>query len=73
MEDLTVSVRGIEARVTVSIGGAVYPEDGASTAELVAAADTALYAAKAGGRNRVHMADHAARDQQAGAAPTLPN
>lgn len=39
--------------VTVSLGVAVYPEDGASERELVAVADERLYAAKAAGRNRV--------------------
>jgi diguanylate cyclase (GGDEF)-like protein len=39
--------------VTVSLGLAVFPRDGADASALVQAADRALYAAKAGGRNRV--------------------
>jgi diguanylate cyclase (GGDEF)-like protein len=42
--------------VSVSIGVAVYPQHGASAEELLAAADRALYQAKAGGRNRVELA-----------------
>jgi diguanylate cyclase (GGDEF)-like protein len=37
----------------VSIGMAVYPDDAHSSGKLIAAADQALYAAKAAGRNRV--------------------
>jgi diguanylate cyclase (GGDEF)-like protein len=40
-------------RLTVSIGGALYPADGVSPDELFAAADRRLYQAKEGGRNRV--------------------
>jgi diguanylate cyclase (GGDEF)-like protein len=40
-------------RLTVSIGIAHFPRDGATPRELVASADAALYAAKEGGRNRV--------------------
>ena len=40
-------------KVTVSVGVASYPEDGATNSELVAAADSALYEAKQQGRNRV--------------------
>ena len=43
-----------DLRVTVSIGGAVLGPDGAAR-EFRAAADRALYEAKAGGKNRVHV------------------
>jgi len=45
-------------RVTISIGIAVFPEDGPDLGALVDAADSALYAAKRAGRNavRVHEA-----------------
>jgi diguanylate cyclase (GGDEF)-like protein len=39
--------------VTVSVGAACYPRHGDSPAELIAAADRALYAAKAAGSDRV--------------------
>ncbi|MBI1945281.1 MAG: diguanylate cyclase [Deltaproteobacteria bacterium] len=48
--------RGSERRlpdVTLSVGVASYPEDGADRTQLLAAADRALYAAKRIGRNRV--------------------
>lgn len=48
--------------VTVSVGSACYPAHADTTSELVAAADRALYAAKAQGRNRVVV----------GAVPVLP-
>jgi diguanylate cyclase (GGDEF)-like protein len=41
------------AQVTVSIGAALYPDDGTTADALFRAADGRLYAAKAGGRNRV--------------------
>ena len=42
--------------VTVSLGVATFPDDGQNPAILIAAADRALYQAKAGGRNRVAAA-----------------
>jgi diguanylate cyclase (GGDEF)-like protein len=44
---------GARLSVTVSVGVAVWPDDGRDPAALVASADRALYAAKEGGRNRV--------------------
>jgi diguanylate cyclase (GGDEF)-like protein/PAS domain S-box-containing protein len=43
---------GIDMKVTVSLGAAMYPEDARSPEELMAHADRALYEAKARGRNR---------------------
>lgn len=48
-----------QVRVTVSIGVACFPGDGAEREALLHAADQALYAAKAAGRNRVRRADGA--------------
>jgi len=48
-------------RITVSIGVAVYPRDGMSSAELISRADAALYFAKKHGKNQVAMAEDVSR------------
>ncbi|HEY1554457.1 MAG TPA: diguanylate cyclase [Kofleriaceae bacterium] len=40
-------------RITISLGVATYPDDGSDAEALVRASDTALYAGKRAGRNRV--------------------
>ena len=50
----------VELAVTVSIGGAVYPENGSASRELLQEADRALYRAKNAGRDRWTMAVSAA-------------
>jgi diguanylate cyclase (GGDEF)-like protein len=51
-----VVVAGLELRITLSAGVAVFPTHGDTPASIVRAADEALYAAKAGGRDRWRMA-----------------
>jgi diguanylate cyclase (GGDEF)-like protein len=51
--DFPVPGHDAPLKVTISAGISSFPEDGQSTADLLKAADQALYAAKAGGRNRV--------------------
>ncbi|GGC98898.1 sensor domain-containing diguanylate cyclase [Halopseudomonas salina] len=48
---LPVALEAGEARVYCSIGGAFWPEDGATTDEVLECADRALYRAKAKGKN----------------------
>jgi diguanylate cyclase (GGDEF)-like protein len=46
----------IDAGVTLSLGVAAFPQDGSDSAAVLAAADRALYRAKAAGRDRVEVA-----------------
>lgn len=55
LESAGLSKDGIALRPTISIGVASFPEDGQKLLELIAAADRALYRAKAGGRNCVSI------------------
>jgi len=53
---------GERISLTASIGMAVYPQHGETIAELMEQADSALYAAKRGGRNRVALPSAAESD-----------
>lgn len=56
--------------VTVSVGAAVFPEQGGNAEALLAAADAALYRAKKAGRNRVVAAGE---NPAAGKTPSRPD
>ena len=62
------SLGGREARVTASIGISVFPDDSADAGALMKHADTAMYAAKQGGKNtfRFYTSGPAANEPQAG-------
>ncbi len=47
-----------EGMVTISIGGACWPEDATSARRLLEVADAALYRAKELGRNRIHVTEN---------------
>ena len=47
---------GVVVRATISVGVACYPTDEKDARSLIRAADEAVYAAKAEGRNRVRLA-----------------
>jgi diguanylate cyclase (GGDEF)-like protein len=54
LKEFTVEHAGqILERITMCIGAAAFPHNGAAAEELVRAADRALYRAKAEGRDRV--------------------
>src|SRR6266545_2939146 len=55
--------------VTVSVGAACYPRHGENPAELIAAADRALYAAKSAGSDRVVVGSSSPGDE--GGDPTM--
>jgi PAS domain S-box-containing protein len=52
-----------EAYVTASVGIAVYPSDGEDPETLLKHADSAMYAAKDGGRDRMRFFDRALNDR----------
>jgi diguanylate cyclase (GGDEF)-like protein len=51
-----IPAKNLVIEVAVSVGAAAWPQDAETPAGLMAAADTALYAAKRQGRNRVQSA-----------------
>jgi diguanylate cyclase (GGDEF)-like protein len=67
-ERLRASIADIEipgfGNLSASLGIATFPAQGSSRADLVTAADTALYSAKRAGRNRVCVFDAASSDHK---------
>jgi diguanylate cyclase (GGDEF)-like protein len=65
---------GTAVHLTVSVGAAACPENAADPADLIEAADQALFASKSAGRNRVTVASgfagDGARAQPGGAPPS---
>jgi diguanylate cyclase (GGDEF)-like protein len=55
VEQVRISAGENALQITVSVGLAIFPAHGKTEVELLRAADAALYAAKAAGRNRVIM------------------
>jgi diguanylate cyclase (GGDEF)-like protein len=55
VEKSVFTLKGQETRITVSIGVATAPEDGTDYGAIVEAADTAMYLAKASGRNQIQV------------------
>ncbi|MBW5449303.1 EAL domain-containing protein [Cohnella sp. CFH 77786] len=53
--DQPFSIRGHECRIGLSIGVCLYPDHGLTAGELMKHADTAMYQAKSGGRNKVKL------------------
>ncbi|MGJ0223724.1 diguanylate cyclase domain-containing protein, partial [Streptococcus pyogenes] len=66
-----VVVPEVSARVTASIGLAQRTSDMRDAADMLEAADTALYTAKRTGRDRVAVAEPASAGDPAAAAPAL--
>lgn len=50
---------GVPLTVTCSIGISLFPKDGSDTGTLIKSADSAMYSAKEGGRNRIRFFDEA--------------
>ena len=69
LRELTVLHQGLSVgKITISVGVAELPANGTSAAELLAAADAALYCAKHAGRDQVMVAEPLATTEMAAAA-----
>jgi diguanylate cyclase (GGDEF)-like protein len=67
VQQTTLLIGGLDgkehrASVTVSVGGALFPDDGSSVEELWSRANESLLIAKEQGKNRVHFRPHDRRD-----------
>ncbi|AGA69001.1 diguanylate cyclase (GGDEF) domain-containing protein [Desulfitobacterium dichloroeliminans LMG P-21439] len=58
-----LNIRGQEFYVTISVGCALYPEDGEDSETLIKNADTAMHHAKGLGKNQYLMCTQAIKDQ----------
>lgn len=56
VEETDFTFKDKDIRATISVGVSCFPEDGDNAESLIATADKALYAAKARGRNQIHLA-----------------
>jgi diguanylate cyclase (GGDEF)-like protein len=56
--------QGLDLRLTASLGVATFPDHASSSTDLIRAADFAMYAAKANGRDDVRLAERVPEDPQ---------
>ena len=63
---------GRTLQVTVSVGVAVWPDDGPGAADLLRRADAAMYRTKRAGRDRTPLPRHPATDGRDGGGPAVP-
>jgi diguanylate cyclase (GGDEF)-like protein len=63
LEQADLQFDGVPLRVTASFGVATFPTSADAPASLIRGADSALYAAKRSGRNRVCVAQDRSRDE----------
>jgi len=54
----TIMINGHPVNITISIGGAYFPEHGIDYANLIKHADNAMYKAKAKGKNQFQLYHH---------------
>jgi diguanylate cyclase (GGDEF)-like protein/PAS domain S-box-containing protein len=64
IKELKPQLGGRTVNLSASIGVAMFPQHGTAPVELLAKADTAMYAAKDAGRNRALLFDEAAMAQE---------
>ncbi len=69
VQQTTFLIPGLDGKehrtsVTISVGGAIFPDDGGAADELWRRANEALLIAKSHGKNRVHFRPHERRDMR---------
>lgn len=66
-----IEISGAACRVGISLGIAIYPQDGIEIDALFSRADQALYAAKRAGKNQYRLVDARARSSEPGTVPFM--